>query len=73
MLLYSMFKFQCSQFDIFVMENNKECNTLHEKCPNTKFFWSMFSCIRIEYGDLLRKSPHSVQIKEDTDHKKLRI
>ena len=26
-----------------------------------------------EYGDLLRKSLHSVQIQENTDQKKLRI
>ena len=37
------------------------------------FFWSMFSCIRTEYGDLLRKSSYSVRIKEITDQKKLRI
>ena len=24
------------------------------------YFWSAFSCIRTEYGDLLRKSPYSV-------------
>ena len=27
---------------------------LREKCPNTEFFWSLFSCIRTEYGDLRR-------------------
>ena len=27
-------------------------NTLREKCPDTEFFWSVFSCIRTEYGDL---------------------
>ena len=37
------------------------------------FFWSLFSCTRIEYGDLLRKSPYSVRIQENTDQKKLRI
>ena len=50
------------------------------------FFWSVFSCIRTEYGDLLRKScirteygdllrksPYSVRIQENTDQKKLRI
>ena len=37
------------------------------------FFWSVFSCIRTEYGDLLCKSSYSVQIQENTDHKKLRI
>ena len=25
-------------------------NTLREKCPNTEFFWSVFSSIRTEYG-----------------------
>ena len=28
------------------------------------FFWSVFSCIRTEYGDLMRKSPYSVRIQE---------
>ena len=37
------------------------------------FFWSVFSCIRTEYGHLLRKSPYSVQAQENTDQKKLRI
>ena len=35
------------------------------------FFWSVFSCIRIEYGDL--QSPYSDRIQENTDQKKLRI
>ena len=46
---------------------------LHENCPNTEFFWSVFSCILTEYGDLRGKSPYSVRIQENTDHKKLRI
>ena len=37
------------------------------------FFWSVFSCIQTEYGDLLCKSPYSVQIQENTDQKNLRI
>ena len=37
------------------------------------FFWFVFSCIRIEYGDLVRKSPYSVRIQENTNQKKLRI
>ena len=37
------------------------------------FFWSVFSCFRTEYGDLLPKSPYSVRIQENTDQKKLRI
>ena len=37
------------------------------------FFWSVFSCVWTEYWDLLRKSPYSGQIQENTDQKKLRI
>ena len=31
------------------------------------FFCSVLSCIRTEYEDVLRKSPYSVQIQENTD------
>ena len=32
-----------------------------------RYFWSVVSCIRIEYGDLLCKSPYSIRIQENTD------
>ena len=28
--------------------------SLREKCPDTEFFWSIFFCIRTEFGDLLQ-------------------
>ena len=31
------------------------------------FFWSVFSCIRSEYGEILRISPYSVRIQGNTD------
>ena len=34
------------------------------------FFWSVFSCIRTEYGNLRSKSPYSVRIQKNTDQKK---
>ena len=37
------------------------------------FFWSVFSHIRTEGGDLFGKSPYSVRIRENTDQKKLGI
>ena len=37
------------------------------------FFWSLFSCIRTEYGYLWSKSPYSVRMQENTDQKHLRI
>ena len=43
--------------------------TLREKFPNAELFWSLFSGIRTEYGYLLRKSPYSVQMRENTDQK----
>ena len=36
------------------------------------FFWSVFSCIRTEYGDLWSKFPYSVRIQE-SGPEKLRI
>ena len=37
------------------------------------FFWSVFSRIRTEYGEILRVSPYSFRIHKNTDQKKLRI
>ena len=48
-------------------------------CPCVKsvqmrsFFWSIFSCIWTEYGELLSKSPYSVRIQENAGQKKLFI
>ena len=38
-------------------------------CEIPSYLWSAFSCIETEYGDLLRKPPYSVRIKENTDQK----
>ena len=37
------------------------------------FFWSVFSHIRTEYGEIRSISPYSVGIRENTDQKKIRI
>ena len=37
------------------------------------YFWSVFSCLRTEYGDLRSKSTYSVGIPENTDQEKLCI
>ena len=37
------------------------------------FFWSVFSCVRNEYGDLLREPLYLVRIQENTDPKNLHI
>ena len=72
--------FFCGGFQIFQVENqilasNSVKNTalqrlpLCEKYSCSVLFWSVFSSIRTEYGDLLCKSPYSVLILENTDQK----
>ena len=44
------------------------------KCVQIKsFFWSVFSRIRTVYGEIRSVSPYSVQMRENTDQKKLCI
>ena len=43
--------------------------SLREKCSNTKFFWSVFSSIRTEYGERRSISPYSHRLRENTDQK----
>ena len=37
-----------------------------EKCPYLQLFWFAFFRIRTEYGEILRISPYSVQMRENT-------
>ena len=49
------------------------CNQLfistREKRPYLEFFWSVLSRIWTEYGEILRISPYSIRIRENTDQK----
>ena len=47
--------------------------TLCEKCQIRSFFWSVSSHIKTEYGEILRFSPSSVWMWENTDQRKIRI
>ena len=40
-------------------------HSLRKKCPYLELFWSVFSRIRTEYGEILRISAYSVQIWEN--------
>ena len=42
--------------------------TLREKCPHSQFFWSIFSLIRTEYGEMWNISRYSAQMRRNTDH-----
>ena len=39
---------------------------LREKCPYSELFWSFFSRIRTEYGEILRISPYSFCMRGNT-------
>ena len=41
--------------------------TLRKKCPYLELFWSVFSRIRTEYGEILCISLYSVRMRENTD------
>ena len=41
--------------------------TLRQKCPYSELFWSVFSRIRTEYGEILRISSYSVRMRENAD------
>ena len=41
--------------------------SLLKECPLSELFWSVFSRIRTEYGEILRIPPYSVRIQENTD------
>ena len=41
--------------------------SLREKCPYSELFWSVFSCIRTENGEILRIYPYSLRMRENTD------
>ena len=43
--------------------------TLREKCLYSEIFWSVFSRIWSEYGEILRISPSSVRMRENMDQK----
>ena len=43
--------------------------TLREKCPYLEIFWSVFSGIRTEYGEILRIFPNSLRMPENADKK----
>ena len=39
-------------------------HSLREKCPNTEFFWSVFSCIWTEYGEIRYLSVFSPNVEK---------
>ena len=47
---------------IFIL---KKTTSLRKKCPYSELFWSAFSHIRTEYGEIRSISPYSVRMREN--------
>ena len=59
----------CRDFCIHTLSSrlNYYCTTLRKKSPYSELFWSLFSRIRTEYGQILRISPYLVRMWQKTD------
>ena len=44
------------------------CLLLHKQRPHSELFWSVFSRIWTEYGEIGSISPYSVRMRENTGH-----
>ena len=68
---------QLSMQKVVEISTQRYVNWPYQHCVKSvqlrSYFWSVFSCIPTEYGDLLCKSPYSVRIQENTDQRKPRI
>ena len=49
---------------------NSPWTTLRKKWPYSELFWSLFSHVWTEYGEILRISPYSDRMLENTDQNK---
>ena len=70
----AMMQFKLNKRVITNLQHIKWSSNLHcvKSVQIRSFFWSVFSCIRLEYGDFM-KSPYSSRMKEKTDQKKFCI
>ena len=60
-LLTNLWKaLDCTDHELFIAR-------LRKKCPYSKLFWSAFSRIQTEYGEIRSVSPYSARMREITD------
>ena len=60
-------KFFIRHLILVTFDTNTDCG---KSVQIQTFFWSVFSRIRTEYGEMRSISPYSVQMPENKDHKK---
>ena len=54
---------------IGIVEKYSICHTLRKKCQYSKFFWFVFSHIRIKYGEIPSIFPFLALMRENTDQR----
>ena len=57
----------CSPLIYLIFRIQQQSLSLRKKYPYSELFWSAFSPIRTEYGEILRISPYSVRMWENAD------
>ena len=63
-----IFLLHCFSFEIsWLLFSNPDFLSLRKKYPYSELFWSVFSRILTEYGDIRSISQYSVQMRENTD------
>ena len=40
---------------------------MRQKCPYSELFWSVFSCIQTEFGEILHISLYAVRMRANVD------
>ena len=61
---------QNSSLFIYQEQLQKRLLPLCKKCPYSELFWSAFSYIRTEYGEIRSIFPYSVRVRKNTDQNK---
>ena len=59
------------EFDEILKIDHNDADHCVKSVRRRSFFWSVFSHIRTKYGEILRNTPYSVRMRENTDQKNL--
>ena len=68
-LIFRCYRCCCCCYYLLKHLNAPKEFSLREKCPYSEFFWSTFSRLQTEYGEMRSISPYSVRMRENMDQK----
>ena len=69
-ILIGRYSFHCNDknYLLVIILHQASKAALRKKCLYSELFWSVFFRIRTEYGEIIRISPCSVWMRENTDY-----